>query len=132
MWPSPLQGAFCYLTGWGAYHGWASKAAGLVKQSRDWRWASARGYESDGQRIDPDLPTLHGLPSEVFVGGRTHGRPHPFSLADKPGITGCLGVERIWSNLRLDGRELRGSASLASRQIRSLYFEVYKNSLTGI
>lgn len=35
---------------------------GLVRQARDWKWSSARWYESDGQDVDADLPTLHGLP----------------------------------------------------------------------
>ncbi len=40
--------------------------AGLVAQARDWKWSSARWYESDRALIDPDLPTLHGLPPEAF------------------------------------------------------------------
>ena len=42
---------------------------GLVTQARDWKWSSARWYESDAQLVDPDLPTIHGLPWEFFVQG---------------------------------------------------------------
>jgi putative transposase len=34
---------------------------GLVEQARQWKWSSARWYESNGQEIDADLPTIHGL-----------------------------------------------------------------------
>ena len=40
---------------------------GLVKRASDWKWSSARWYETDGQVVDPDLPALHGLPYEFFV-----------------------------------------------------------------
>ena len=40
---------------------------GLVTQARDWKWPSARSYESEGYEIDPDLPTIHGLPPEFFA-----------------------------------------------------------------
>jgi len=39
---------------------------GLVPQSRHWKWSSARWYESDGRFVDPDLPTVHGLPWDFF------------------------------------------------------------------
>ena len=39
---------------------------GLVNRARDWKWSSCRWYESDKQVVDPDLPTIHGLPD--FVG----------------------------------------------------------------
>jgi putative transposase len=40
---------------------------GLVAQAVDWKWSSARWYASDGQELDPDLPTIHGPPWELFV-----------------------------------------------------------------
>jgi putative transposase len=40
---------------------------GLAKKARDWKWSSARWYESDKQIVDPDLPTIHGLPWESFA-----------------------------------------------------------------
>jgi putative transposase len=40
--------------------------AGLVMRARDWKWSSARWYESDKQIVDSDLPTIHGLPPEAF------------------------------------------------------------------
>jgi len=40
---------------------------GLVVQPDDWKWSSARWYRSDGRIVDPDLPTIHGLPSNFFV-----------------------------------------------------------------
>jgi putative transposase len=36
---------------------------GLCQQARDWKWSSARFYESDGRLQEKDLPTIHGLPS---------------------------------------------------------------------
>lgn len=39
----------------------------LAPRARDWKWSSARWYESNGQEIDPDLPTMHGLPKEFFT-----------------------------------------------------------------
>ncbi len=39
---------------------------GLCRHASDWRWSSARWYESDRKHDDPDLPTIHGLPSEFF------------------------------------------------------------------
>jgi putative transposase len=40
--------------------------AGFVKHAREWKWSSARWYESVGKLVDPDLPTIHGLPPEAF------------------------------------------------------------------
>jgi putative transposase len=40
---------------------------GLVSRASDWKWSSCRWYESDGQFIDPDLPTIHGLSWDFFV-----------------------------------------------------------------
>jgi putative transposase len=34
---------------------------GLVSDALAWRWSSARWYASDGQFVDPHLPTIHGL-----------------------------------------------------------------------
>ena len=39
---------------------------GLVDKARDWKWSSARWYESEGKLIDPDLPTIHGLHWSFF------------------------------------------------------------------
>jgi len=39
---------------------------GLVTYARDWKWSSARWYESDGEEIDPQLPIIHGLPWEFL------------------------------------------------------------------
>lgn len=36
---------------------------GLCQQAREWKWSSARFYESDGQHRGNDLPTIHGLPT---------------------------------------------------------------------
>ncbi len=41
--------------------------AGLVALAREWKWSSARWYESDRTLIDPELPTIHGLPPEAFA-----------------------------------------------------------------
>ncbi|QDT89652.1 REP-associated tyrosine transposase [Gimesia algae] len=38
----------------------------LVDQSRDWKWSSARWYESEGELVDSDLPELSGLPWDFF------------------------------------------------------------------
>jgi len=40
---------------------------GLVARAIDWKWSSARWYASDGKGRDPDLPTIHGPPWELFV-----------------------------------------------------------------
>ena len=40
----------------------------LCVRSRDWRWSSARYYESDGQIVDPQLPKITPLPPEFWLG----------------------------------------------------------------
>jgi len=40
---------------------------GLVAIPLDWKWSSARWYPSEGKDRDPDLPTIHGPPWELFV-----------------------------------------------------------------
>ncbi len=40
---------------------------GLVARAIDWNWSSARWYASDSKDRDPDLPTIHGPPWEVFA-----------------------------------------------------------------
>jgi putative transposase len=40
---------------------------GLVRHPVDWKWSSARWYASEGQQLDADLPTIHGLPPEFFT-----------------------------------------------------------------
>ena len=40
---------------------------GLVTRGVDWKWSSARWYVSDRQTVDPDLPTIHGLPQEFWT-----------------------------------------------------------------
>ena len=42
---------------------------GLCKQAADWRWSSARWYQSDGKHIDPALPCLTPLPAGFFHAG---------------------------------------------------------------
>jgi putative transposase len=39
---------------------------GLCVRARDWRWSSARWYESDGQIADDQLPVLTRLPAEFW------------------------------------------------------------------
>jgi putative transposase len=39
---------------------------GLCQCARDWRWSSARYYESDGQIVDELLPRLTPLPAEFW------------------------------------------------------------------
>jgi putative transposase len=39
---------------------------GLVARAIDWKWSSARWYASNGKEQDPDLPTIHGPPPELF------------------------------------------------------------------
>lgn len=39
----------------------------LVKDIRQWKWSSARWYTSDGEDVDPDLPTLHAPPWELYA-----------------------------------------------------------------
>ncbi|WP_154932047.1 REP-associated tyrosine transposase [Gimesia maris] len=38
----------------------------LVDQSRDWKWSSARWYESEGELVDSALPELSGLHWDFF------------------------------------------------------------------
>ena len=40
---------------------------GLVTRGIDWKWSSARWYVSDRKTVDPDLPTIHGLPPEFWT-----------------------------------------------------------------
>jgi putative transposase len=40
---------------------------GLCRQAIDWRWSSARFYESDGAVIDAALPQLTFLPAEFWT-----------------------------------------------------------------
>jgi putative transposase len=35
---------------------------GLVSRAADWKWSSCRWYISDKSDLDPELPTIHGLP----------------------------------------------------------------------
>ena len=35
----------------------------LCSQAREWRWSSARWYETDGRHQDSALPTIHGVPA---------------------------------------------------------------------
>ncbi len=39
---------------------------GLVTSAITWKWSSARWYASNGQTVDVDLPTIHGLPPDSF------------------------------------------------------------------
>ena len=39
---------------------------GLVRSAADWKWSSARWYVSETEIVDPDLPTIHGLPWDFF------------------------------------------------------------------
>lgn len=39
----------------------------LCLQSRDWRWSSARYYESEGREVDPLHPVITFLPSEFWL-----------------------------------------------------------------
>jgi len=43
---------------------------GLCLKARDWRWSSARYYESDGAERDELLPTIAPLPAEFWLAGR--------------------------------------------------------------
>lgn len=40
---------------------------GLCVKARDWRWSSARYYESDGKEIDEALPIITPLPAEFWL-----------------------------------------------------------------
>ncbi len=42
---------------------------GLCGRAADWRWSSARWYESDGASVDPALPQLTPLPGGFFHTG---------------------------------------------------------------
>ena len=42
-------------------------ARGLCKRARDWRWSSARFYESDGGFTDSLLPKITPLPAEFWA-----------------------------------------------------------------
>jgi putative transposase len=42
---------------------------GLCRRAADWRWSSARWYETDGRIIDPLLPRLTPLPAGAFHSG---------------------------------------------------------------
>lgn len=39
----------------------------LCVRATDWRWSSARYYESDGQTVDPLLPKITPLPREFWL-----------------------------------------------------------------
>jgi putative transposase len=39
---------------------------GLCEKARDWKWSSARWFESEGSVVDKDLPKIHGLPWDFF------------------------------------------------------------------
>jgi putative transposase len=43
-------------------------ARGLSQKARDWRWSSARFYESEGTLFDPLLPRITLLPAEFWHG----------------------------------------------------------------
>ncbi len=38
----------------------------LVDEATSWKWSSSRWYASDAAIVDPDLPTIHGLPPEFL------------------------------------------------------------------
>jgi putative transposase len=42
---------------------------GLCVKARDWRWSSARYYESEGQELDNLLPAIKPLPAEFWATG---------------------------------------------------------------
>ncbi len=39
---------------------------GLCRSATEWRWSSAKHYVDDAPSVDPSLPTIHGLPGELF------------------------------------------------------------------
>jgi hypothetical protein len=39
----------------------------LCQKARDWRWSSARFYESEGREVDPLHPVLTFLPYEFWL-----------------------------------------------------------------
>jgi putative transposase len=43
-------------------------ARGLCQNARDWRWSSARFYESGGSLFDPLRPQIAPLPAEFWHG----------------------------------------------------------------
>src|SRR5262245_53844737 len=43
---------------------------GLCQKACDWRWSSARFYQSDGMLVDPLLPSITPLPAEFWAGAR--------------------------------------------------------------
>jgi putative transposase len=40
---------------------------GLCVKATDWRWSSAKYYESEGMLIDPALPKITPLPAEFWL-----------------------------------------------------------------
>jgi putative transposase len=40
---------------------------GLCQRARDWRWSSARFYESGGTTVDPVWPRVRFLPAEMWT-----------------------------------------------------------------
>ena len=46
---------------------------GLCHRARDWRWSSARFYESGGTAIDPALPEITFLPADYWNDVSTRG-----------------------------------------------------------
>ena len=48
------------------YIHWNPIRRGLVDEVIHWKWSSARWYASETLLVDPDLPTIHGLPPEFF------------------------------------------------------------------
>jgi putative transposase len=40
---------------------------GLCKDAKQWFWSSIRHYVSEPPKIDPGLPTIHGLPPDIFT-----------------------------------------------------------------
>ena len=39
----------------------------LCKRPADWRWSSARWYLAGGRQDDPLIPSVHGVPSGLFI-----------------------------------------------------------------
>ena len=40
---------------------------GLAEEATHWKWTCARWYAPERQLVDPELPTIHGLPPEFLV-----------------------------------------------------------------
>ncbi len=40
---------------------------GLCKDAKQWFWSSIRYYVTEPPKIDPGLPTIHGLPPDFFT-----------------------------------------------------------------